>query len=267
MFNFFKKKTESPTQERQPEKQIQEIKPVSKKPKTYFEKSIENANKGNVLAAAHVGVSYHYGIEVGEEEHPQGLEPNPELAVKYLKMAANKGYLKAERDLGLIYVSSDSPVFDMDEALKWITLTAKKGDAFSQYVIGHYYSTGDYLPQDDEKAYHWLLESSYNGCETAMFELGKIYYERTNSILNQDGLTDEHRKEAKEYASLAVKWFEKASDLGEEQAYFYTAVCYFAGYGVDKDDERSLYYLNLAIENGDEAAIDFKNQYYAQEDL
>lgn len=263
MFNFFKKKTEPPKQDTPLKEPQQEIKPIINKPKTYFEKSVEAAEKGNVIAAAHVGVSYHYGIEAGDEEHPQGLEPNAELALKYLMMAADKGYLKAQRDLGLIYVSSDSPVFDMDKALTWINLTAKKGDAFSQYIIGHYYNTGDYLPQDDEKAYHWLLESAYNGCEAAMFELGKIYYEKTNGILHKEGLTDADRQEAKEYASLAIKWFEKASELGEEQAYFYTAVCYFAGYGVEENKEKSLFYLNLAIENGDEAAIDFKNQYFA----
>ncbi len=263
MFNFFKKKTESPKQETQVEQQIQEIKPVIKKPKTYFEKSVEAAGNGNVLASAYVGVSYHYGIDVGEDEHPQGLERNPELAVKYLTIAAEKGYLKSQIDLGLIYLDADSPVADIDKALEWITLTAKKGDAFSQYVIGHYYNTGEYLPKDDIKAYHWLLESASNGCESAMVELGRIYKEKTNELLNHENVTDEQRYEAKENASLAIKWFEKAAELGEEEAYFYTGVCYFAGFGVDKNEEKALYYLNLAIDSGDEAAIDFKNEYFA----
>ena len=263
MFNFFKKKTESPKQETQVEQQIQETKPIIHKPKTYFEKSVEAACKGNVLASAYVGVSYHYGIDVGEDEHPQGLERNPELAVKYLTMAAEKGYLKSQIDLGLIYLDADSPVADIDKALEWITLTAKKGDAFSQYVIGHYYNTGDYLPRDDVKAYHWLLESASNGCESAMFELGKIYKEKTNELLNHEGVTDEQRREAKDYASLAIKWFEKAAELGEEAAFFYTGVCYFAGFGVEKNEEKALHYLNLAIDSGDEAAIDFKNEYFA----
>lgn len=263
MFNFFKKKTEPPKQESHFEQQTQEIKPVIKKPRTYFEKSVEAAGNGNVLASAYVGVSYHYGIDVGENEHPQGLEKNPELAVKYLSIAAEKGYLKSQIDLGLIYLDANSPVADIDKALEWITLTAKKGDAFSQYVIGHYYNTGDYLPKDDVKAYHWLLESASNGCESAMIELGKIYKEKTNELLNHDGVTDEQRYEAKENASLAIKWFEKAAELGEEEAYFYTGVCYFVGFGVDKNEEKALYYLNLAIDSGDEAAIDFKNEYFA----
>lgn len=263
MFNFFKKKTESPKQETKDEQQIQEINPQINKPKTYFEKSVEAASKGNVLAAAYVGISYHYGIEVGEGEHPQGLEKNPELAVKYLTIAAEKGYFKSQIDLGLIYLDADSPVADIDKALEWITLTAKKGDAFSQYVIGHYYNTGDYLPQDDVKGYHWLLESASNGCESAMAELGQIYKGKVDNLLNHDGVTDEHRRQAKDYASLATKWFEKAADLGDEEASFYAAVCYFGGYGVDKNEEKTLHYLNFAIENGIEAAVDFKNEHFA----
>lgn len=267
MFNFFKKKTEPQKQETLAEQQNQDRKPIINKPKTYFEKSVEAASKGNVLASAYVGVSYHYGIDVGEDEHPQGVDRNPELAVKYLDFAAEKGYLQSQIDLGMIYLDADSPVADIDKALEWITLTAKKGDAFSQYVIGHYYNTGDYLPQDDVKAYHWLLESASNGCESAMFELGKIYKEKTNEFLNYDSVTEEQRLEAKEYASLAVKWFEKAAELGEEEAFVYTGVCYASGYGVDKNEEKALYYLNLAIDCGYDSAIDFKNEYFVQEDL
>lgn len=173
-------------------------------------------------------------------------------------MAAEKGYLKSQIYLGLIYLDDDSPVADIDKALKWITLTAKKGDAFSQYVIGHYYNTGDCLPRDDVKAYHWLLESASNGCESAMFELGKIYKEKTNELLNHEGVTDEQRREAKEIASLVIKWSEKSAELGEEEALFYAGFCYFAGFGVEKNEEKALYYLNLAIDSGDEVAIDLK---------
>lgn len=270
MFNFFKKKTETPMKEVRSEQRTQEekeVKPVKKTQKTYFEKTVDAANKGNVLAAAHVGVSYHYGIEVGAEEHPQGLEPNPELALEYLNMAAQKGYLKSQIDLGLIYLDADSPVFDIDKALEWITLTAKKGDAFSQYVIGHYYNTGDYLPRDELKAYHWLLESAYNGCEGGMLEIARIYNQKASELLEKEELTDEEKRESYENSQLAFKWYKEAADLGEEEAMFYTGVYYTAGCGVEENREKGLHYIDLAIENGFEAAIDFKNQYFAQEDL
>ena len=270
MFNFLKKKTESPKQKVQPKEPIQEkkeIKSIVKTPKTYFEKSVEAANKGNVLAAAYVGVSYHYGIEEGSNEHPQGLNPNSEYAVKYLEIAAQKGYLKSQVDLGLIYLDADSPVFDRDKALKWITLTAKKGDAFSQYVMGHYYTTGDYLPLDEVKGYHWLLESASNGCERAMIELGMIYKERASELLNQKDFTESKKKESYDNAALSFKWLKEAADLGESEAMFYVGVYYYSGYGTKKDLEKSLYYLNLAIDNGNDAAVNFKNEHFAQEDL
>lgn len=262
MFNFFKKKTEPPKQESQVEQQIQETKSIIHKPKTYFEKSVEAASKGNVLASAYVGVSYHYGIDVGEDEHPQGLERNPELAVKYLTMAAEKGYLKSQIDLGLIYLDADSPVADIDKALEWITLTAKKGDAFSQYVIGHYFYSGDYLPLDEVKGYHWLLESASNGCERAMVELGMIYKERASELLEQEDFTESNKKNSYDNAMLSFKWLKEAADLGEEEAMFYVGVYYYSGFGVEKDLDNALYYLNLAIDNGNDAAIDFKNEHF-----
>lgn len=263
MFNFFKKKTEPPKQDTHLKETQQEIKCTINKPKTYFEKSLEAANAGKIIPATHVGVSYACGIEVGDNEHPQGLEPNAELALKYLTMAANKGYLEAQKYLGLVYLYDDSSVADINKALEWITLTAKKGDAYSQYIIGICYNAGKHLPKDDVKAYHWLLESAYNGCESAMFKLGIIYQNKANELLKHKNITDEQRYEAKENASLAIKWFEKAAELGEEEAFFYTGICYFAGFGVDKNEEKSLYYINLAIDSGDDVALNFKNEYFA----
>lgn len=264
MFKFFKKKSETTVQN---DFAVEDKKPLKEISKTEFEQSIEAAQNGNLLAAAHVGVLYHYGIEVGDEEYPNGLEPNYELAIKYLTMAANKNYLKSQIDLGLIYLDTNSPVYQPEKGLEWLTTTAKKGDAFSQYVIGHHYNIGELLPKDEEKAYYWLLESAFNGCEGAMEELACIYNELAMSLSNNENYTEEDRQKSWENAALSFKWYKMAADLGKEDAMFFTAVYYFSGFGVDVDKEKALYYIDLAIENGCEAAINFKCEHFAQEDV
>ena len=270
MFDFLKKKNVSPQQNVQEKHIFQERANVTnnvKRNKTYFEKSVEAAQRGNVVSAAHVGVSFHYGIEVGDEEHPQGLQPNVSLAIKYLNIAAQRGFLKAQLDLGLLYSDDDSPAFNPQEGLKWIMLTAQKGDAFSQHMLGYYYSVGKLLPRDEEKAYYWFLESAFNGDKFGMHELAKIYSDRTSQLLDKEDMTAEERQQALENSQLAFKWQKNAADLGLAEAMYYTGVYYFAGYGVDEDIEKSIYYIDLAIDNGFEPAIDFKNEHFAEADL
>lgn len=146
MFNFFKKKEKLNLSE--------DTKSDfdNRDNKTDFEESLIDANNGNIPAATHVGISYHYGIDKGEEEHPAGIEPNFKLAVKYLTMAAERGYLKAQVDLGLLYYDSNSDVFDKEEGFRWLSVAAKRGDSFSQFVLAAHYRDGIFLPKDDSKS-------------------------------------------------------------------------------------------------------------------
>lgn len=249
MFNFFKKKEKLSLYE--------DTKSDfdNKDNKTDFEKSLIDANNGNIPAATHVGISYHYGIEKGEKEHPAGIEPNSELAIKYLTMAAERGYLKSQVDLGMLYYSN----IDKSKGFEWLSLAAKRGDAFSQFVLACSYRDGTFVEKDLDKAYQWYLESANNGEVGSMNILGGIYRERAIDISNQEDF-EEHKDEAWMNAELSFKWYKLAADQGDEESMYYTGVNYAAGFGVAEDKDKSLIYIDLAIENGISYANDFKQE-------
>ena len=58
----------------------------------------------------------------------------------------------------------------------------------------------------------------------------------------------------KEYAE-AVKWFEKAADLGYAAAQFEVGCTYKYGWHVEKDYKKAVNYFNLAIEQGNKSAM------------
>ncbi len=250
MFEFLKKKNKKNFEN----EQDSEIK--NQRPMTEFEKSIINAENGNIPEATHVGISYHYGIDKGDEEHPYGIEPNFDLAIKYLTMAAQKGYLKAQVDLGMLYFSK----IDKAKGFEWLSLAAKRGDAFSQFVLACSYRDGTFVEKNLDKAYQWYLESAYNGEVGSMSMLGGIYRERAIDILNQEDF-EEHKDESWMNAELSFKWYKLAADNGDEESMYFTGVNYCAGFGVAEDKEKSLIYINLAIENGIDYANDFKQEH------
>ena len=261
MFNLFKKKEEKTDENAELDV------PMTQQFQTGFEESLYYADHGNIIEATHVGISYHYGIEKGNEEHPAGIEPNLELAIKYLNMAAKKGYLKAQVELGMLYYTADSDVFDKEKGFEWLSLTAKRGDSFSQFVLGHHYQNGELLPQDEELAYHWFLESASNGEVEAMLRLAQIYKERAEYLMGKDCFTEEEKIESWNNAELSFKWYKKAADEGEVDAIFWVGVYYFAGFGVPIDKNIATTYLDLAISNGSQVAVDFKNKHFSMEEL
>ncbi len=265
MFNFFKKKTDENETVAEVDNAVDTKK--EQQPKTELEKAIEDAKNGNIHTASHLGNVYHYGREIGDEEYPEGVEPNYSLSIKYHMMAANRGHLKSQVDLGLLYMDDDSLVYNSQEAIKWFHLAAKRGHSFAQYVIGHYYGVGTLLPKDENKSFHWLLESANNGECGGMLELARIYKKKADELLDEEGFSEADRIESWKNAQLCFKWYKKAADLGEEEAMFYTALFYRSGYGVKEDREQGLYYIDLAIENGYEGAIDVKQAYFTQEEV
>lgn len=261
MFNIFKKQKKKEISD-----DLSENSRKNKPIKTEFEKSVALADLGNVVESAHVGVCYHFGIDQGDEEHPPGLTPNPQLAIKYLTSAAEKGYLKAQAELASIYFDKDFDTFDTSKGFEWFLIAAKRGDPFSQCIVGFSYKNGDLIQKDENKAYHWFLEAASNGDKEAMNELGQIYSEKATSLLGKNDASKEEIKTSWSNAELSFKWYKKAADLGCVNAMYFTGVYYFCGFGTDINKELSLDYLNNAIENGSEIAAEFITEHFEMEE-
>lgn len=253
MFNLFKK-TSSSQKGKSKETEAENKNDVNAEINpTEFEKSVTEADNGSISSATYVGMSYSYGIEKGNKQHPYGVAPNSELAIKYLTMAAEKGFLKAQAELGMLYHRLNNY---SEEGFKWINLAAKRGDADSQLILATYYKKGEVVDKDENMFYQWCLESACNGNIYAKHYLGEFYNEHSVMLLENE----EYKNVAWIYAQLGHKWCKSAATSGVVKSIYYTGVSYFFGLGTQVDMEKARAYIDLAIESGDSSAIKFKKE-------
>ena len=63
-------------------------------------------------------------------------------AVKWYRMAAENGHVKAQYNLGVIYYKGQGIEQDYNEAIKWYRKAAEQGYTQSQTILGLMYSKG-----------------------------------------------------------------------------------------------------------------------------
>lgn len=98
---------------------------------------------------------------------------NPELAERYLKLAANDGNLKAMRELGVLYTFSHAFTKQTEEGLKLLQEAAKGGDREANGYLGYYYFT----QKDYGKAKTFLDASRPMALGIEYAALGSMYLE------------------------------------------------------------------------------------------
>ena len=173
-------------------------------------------------------------------------------AVKWFKVAADKGMVYAQCKLGDCYRLGRGGLAKSDEhALEWYRKAADNGDAIAEYWMAEFYEDGrGGLEKDMQTSFEWRLKSAKHGDSDAMNGVGWAY---------QQGRGTE--KDATE----AVKWYRKAIENGNRASMNNLAKCYEDGIGVEvnileafnlfkqsaeKGFSRGCYHLGRFYENG-----------------
>jgi uncharacterized protein len=99
------------------------------------------------LAQYNLGLMYFHGT---------GVSQDYEEAIKWFKLAAEQGVVRAQYNLGLMYFHGNGVLKDDAEAFKWYELAAEQGHALSQYSLGVMYAKGIGAPKDSVLAHVWL---------------------------------------------------------------------------------------------------------------
>ena len=86
------------------------------------------ADEGKDWAQYQLGMRYLYGSEVLDMNLPKG--------VRYVQMTAEKGYAKAQNDLGYMYAGGRGVPQDWDKSFHWYLLAANQGYAPAQHNVG-----------------------------------------------------------------------------------------------------------------------------------
>lgn len=91
---------------------------------------------------------------------------------------AQQGDVKAQYDIGNMYLKGQGTARNAREAFSWFSKAAKQGYSRAEYKLGYLYQRGTGVGKDQNKAYSWLKKSAEKDYTPAMFYLGKLYVGR-----------------------------------------------------------------------------------------
>ena len=117
----------------------------------------------------------YFLIETIIEEEAWADGQDSESAFMWFEKAARQKHVKAQLNLGAMYLAGVGTPKDTDKALKWITRAARGNDKVAQGVLAHLYEHGLASPQDHAKAIKWYKKAGEQGLAEAQFKLGYIY--------------------------------------------------------------------------------------------
>jgi TPR repeat protein len=196
-------------------------------------------------------------------------------ALVILKPMAEEGNSEAQVILGIMYDSGQGVDKDPEQAMKWYIRAAKQGIPVVQHDVGVKYFQGMGITQSYEKAAYWWGQSANAGLADSQFNLGLMYYRGLGLNTDYEKAADLFRKAAeqnhshaqyslavmnafgqgieKDYAE-ALKWFRKSADQGVAQAQYNLGVFYENGYGLEKNMVSAKEWYTKAANQGLEEA-------------
>ncbi len=223
------------------------------------------------LAMCSIGNMYYKGIYGSKDDHP-----DYNLARQWFDDAIKNGYVSANYYLGLMYENGLGADRDYDMALEYFEKGAEFGDSYSMFEIGNMYFLGYATGKKDyDTAFEWYTKSAKLGNEFAMYDMGLIFEEKGDyknayksylmAAANNydDAMTsiaflylDSLLTESPDYES-ALKWLNKAAELGNDTAIEKLGEMYYEGEGVEQDFSKTADYYEQLVEKGTATAFEY----------
>lgn len=150
------------------------------------------ANAGSVVDQENLARTYSNGF---------GVAPDFGQAVYWYQLAAAKGDLRAQFNLGSIYEHASPP--DYQTAMRWYELAAAQGDAIATNNIAYMYENGKGVSQDYGKAAALYLQAANKDAPRAEYHLGTLYDRGLGVPKNR---------------YQAIAWMVKAAQSGDKSA-------------------------------------------------
>lgn len=139
---------------------------------------IKAAKDGDAEAQFQLGVNHLYGSS--------DVPKDAFLAYQYFKMAADKGYVPAIRELGILIASGEGVEPNPEEGAKLLGRAADELDPAAMYHLGLMYEKGIGVPVDKQKAVRLLAYAAmmgYPGADTDAQRLDDELTEERNRKL------------------------------------------------------------------------------------
>ena len=90
---------------------------------------------------------------------------------------AMAGNVEAQCYVGTCYMNGNGVDEDPAEAMKWFRMASDKGDALSQFLLGSLYFKGIGVEQNYKEAARWFRKSATQGNVDSQYQLAVCYVE------------------------------------------------------------------------------------------
>lgn len=125
------------------------------------------SKQGDASAMAQLGLKYDQ-------------KKNSAEAKKWLTKAANKGHVKTQYLLALMYMSGNKIYNNKKLATIWLMNAAKKNHTKAQCLLGEWYAQGEgVLKKNEKEAIKWFKKSAKKNYDQAQYLLG-LYYMKSS---------------------------------------------------------------------------------------
>ena len=145
---------------------------------------------------------------------------------------------------------------------------AREGDTIAMQELASLYANGIYVPQNTSKAMQWNMLAKLLGNVNVTCGICKCISDNNDFIINNEAILSQLKKNRINFAyckegkklysdkkyEQAIYWWQKAADAGNSAAQKNLAICYFNGYGVEKDVEKAVYWWQKAANAGNSGA-------------
>lgn len=125
------------------------------------------AEQGNSDAQLKLGLMYHYGL---------GVKENDAVAYGWVRKAAEQANAEAQYQLGNMYVYGFGvPKGERDpdlQAVQWYFKAALQGHAEAQYSLGLMFLAGKGVEQSQDEGVKWITRAAERGSPAAQSFLG-----------------------------------------------------------------------------------------------
>jgi TPR repeat protein len=181
----------------------------------------------------------------GFEEYDAGIryitDKEYTLAIKYLKLSAEKGNVKAMKMLGSIYEKSTIVPQNLEESFRWYKKAVDAGSLEALVPLGVRYELGLGTQENKKLAFQAYKKAADNGIVEAYSRLGYVYLD--GDIINKD-------------AQEALKWFTKAYEANTKNKNKRDASkdaaaigsIYYYGDGIPKDIVKAMQWYKTSVD-------------------
>jgi len=214
--------------------------------------TIKKAEAGSRDAQFQLGYRYEKGKQV---------KRNSEKAIKWYRKAAQKGHVKAQDRLAMLYYKKKR----YDKARFWLEKRAKAGNSEAQFLYANTYRYGLGAKISNKSAKHWYNKAAKKDHKQAQYELGRMYRNGIGMKKNHDKALKWFKKAAKQGhrdAKAVVKKYQKQlakkdpltkikklANNNDIDAQFNLGMSYWNGKSAKKNDKKAYYWTKKAAEN------------------